>query len=85
MPRLQMPLKKTKARSCASHNISWLSRIFARANIMRLWQSLTCATFTLVVTPPIRIRVSRSREGLPSLAIRNRSTSDCQGPIRGTA
>ena len=30
-----------------------------------------------------RIRVSRSREGLPSLATRNRSTSACQGPIRG--
>ena len=54
MPRVQVPLKKAKARSCASNTISWLSRIYARANIMRLWQSLTWATFTVVVTPPIR-------------------------------
>jgi hypothetical protein len=30
---------------------AWLSRGYARTNGIRLWQSRTCATFTIVVTP----------------------------------
>ncbi len=53
MPRVQAPLKKANARSWASNTISWLSRGYARTNSIRLWQSRTCATFTVTVTPAI--------------------------------
>ncbi len=51
MPRVQAPLKNANARSCASNTISWVSRGYARTNIMRLWHSRMCATFTVAVTP----------------------------------
>ena len=51
MPRVQVPLNRANARSWASNTISCVSRGYARANSMRLWQSRTWATFTMTVVP----------------------------------
>jgi hypothetical protein len=57
-------LLSRKVASTGGLPISWLSRGYARTNGIRLWQSRTCATLTIVVTPLSRMRIFEDLRGL---------------------